>query len=69
MLYGDVNLDGVVSVRDKTLVNKYVAGVIELTSEQLVAGDVNGDGCVDDEDATLISQYSMGLINCFPVEN
>ena len=68
MLYGDINQDGVVDVRDATIIKKYSAGILELTDEQLIAADVNGDGFVNDDDATLISQYYMGLINFFPVE-
>lgn len=68
MLYGDINQDGVVDVRDTTIIKKYSTGILELTYEQLIAADVNGDGFVNDDDATLISQYYMGLINFFPVE-
>lgn len=68
VLYGDINQDGVVDVRDATIIKKYSAGILELTDEQLIAADVNGDGFVNDDDATLISQYYMELINFFPVE-
>lgn len=68
ILYGDVNLNGAVSVADSTLIQKYLAHTATLTSEQLVAADVNGDGAVTTKDVTLIQMYVSNLIDSFPVE-
>lgn len=56
-LYGDVNGDGAVTVTDATAVQKYCAGLISLSNEQLELADFNGDGRVNVTDATLIQKY------------
>lgn len=67
--YGDVNLDGTVSVFDATVIRLYLDNQITLTKEQMLAADVNGDGEITDSDALEIQNYIAGLITSFPVEN
>ena len=43
----DVDLDGLVSVTDATLLQKYVVGIATLTDDQKLLADCNGDGAVD----------------------
>ena len=69
VMYGDVDLDGVISIKDSTQVQKYISALVELSDEQFVAADVNGDGYVNVTDSTLISQYRAGIITSFPVES
>ena len=68
VLYGDANLDGTIDIKDKTTIQRYLAGIRELTVEQFVAADVDGDGIVDIKDVNLISHYCAGNIQSFPVE-
>ena len=68
VIYGDVNLNGTVTASDATEIQKYAAGLVDLTLEQLMAADVNGDGLVNSNDATLIQKYVASLITVFPVE-
>lgn len=68
VLYGDVNLDGVVSTIDATVVQRYIAQTQEFIQEQIVAADVNGDGTVNSLDATYIQRYAANMITSFPVE-
>ena len=68
-MYGDVNEDGVVDVRDVVMVMQYILDLQELTEEQLQAADVNGDGEVDVRDVTMIMQYVLGIIDEFDVSN
>ncbi|MCD8026694.1 MAG: dockerin type I repeat-containing protein [Clostridiales bacterium] len=56
LVYGDVDLDGVVTVADVTLVQKASALLVTLTDEQTVLADVNGDGRVSVLDATCIQK-------------
>ncbi len=51
---GDVNLDGKVSLKDASLIQRYVAGLTTLTDEQITAADANGDGAVTTVDALTI---------------
>lgn len=65
--YGDVNLDGEVTISDATLTQKYLAGLELLSDEQLILADVNGDGEVTINDVTEIQKYLAGLIEEFSV--
>lgn len=67
-LLGDVNQDGVVSIVDATMIQKYLADMITLTTSQKEAADVNRDGVVDLKDVTYIQKYLAGIINEFPDE-
>ncbi len=69
VLYGDVDLDGRVSIKDSTQIQKYVAQMVDLNTEQFIAGDVNGDGYVNVTDSTLINEFMSGIITSFPVES
>lgn len=52
----DVDLDGLVSVTDATLLQKYVVGIATLTDDQKLLADCNGDGVIDVRDATYIQK-------------
>ncbi len=68
IIFGDVDLDGEVTVNDATKVQLYVSHYTTLNAEQLYAADVDGDGEVTVKDATYIQQYVANLISKFPVE-
>lgn len=55
-MLGDINGDGVISIRDKTLLSKYLYYDEILSSEQLKAADINQDGKVNEEDMTLLQE-------------
>ncbi|MDP4119976.1 MAG: dockerin type I repeat-containing protein [Bacillota bacterium] len=59
--------NGGVSLKDATMIQKYLAGVISLTPYQKVAGDVNGDLTLNLKDATMIQKYLASLIMEFPI--
>ncbi|MBW6463117.1 MAG: CHAP domain-containing protein [Bacillota bacterium] len=59
--YGDVIGNGIVDVRDVTLVMQHVLKVRELDYGQLVPADVNRDGVIDVLDVTLIMRYILGF--------
>ncbi len=63
ILYGDVNGDGIVSIRDATLVQMYLAQMVEFDAAQLLAADADGNGTVDINDVTRIQQYLVGMID------
>ena len=58
-LAGDVNLDGVVDVRDAILALQYIAGNAELSEKQIAAADVNADSAVNVSDVVIIMQKCM----------
>ena len=62
VVLGDVNLDGTVTVNDVTLLQKYLAAIVTLNNEQLLAADYNRDGMITIYDCTLIQMKASGLI-------
>ena len=65
--FGDVDGDGVITLKDVELVGSHVIGEISLSPDQLYRADVNGDGRVDAIDGMMIKQYYEGVIETFPV--
>ena len=66
--FGDLNVDGAISVDDARIALRYSVGLEGTPSRILVkVGDVNGDGKITIDDARLILRYSVGLDDTFPV--
>ena len=59
---GDVDGDGRVTIKDATLVQRYTAGIMELTDAQLEAADFNEDGAVNIEDVTALQKSVAGMV-------
>ena len=59
VLIGDVDNDGIVSIKDATIIQRYINGVntINDTEEFKLATDTNGDGSIDILDVTVIQHY------------
>ena len=68
IVYGDVDLDGKVAVTDATDIQRHIAKVATLTSDQLKAAMVSGESQVTIMDATYIQQLIAKIISKFPVE-
>ncbi|MEE1397780.1 MAG: lectin-like protein [Ruminococcus sp.] len=54
--YGDVNEDGVVTVADIVLLQKYLLAAKTLSNDQWLAADMNQDGAVNGFDLALLRQ-------------
>ncbi|MBE6050804.1 MAG: cellulase [Clostridium sp.] len=66
IIYGDVDGDKKVNVKDLLAIKQFVAGVdVKINSRN---ADVNGDGKVDLFDTILIQQYLKRVITKFPAE-
>ncbi|MGN0502562.1 MAG: lectin like domain-containing protein [Ruminococcus sp.] len=61
-LYGDVNGDGVLTVADSTLIQKYCAELVKFTDEQIAIADMNKNGAIDIGDATKIQRVIAGIL-------
>ena len=59
---GDVDLSGVLDIRDATLIQSYAASIKELSDYQLSLADVNGDGTVNVSDATQIQRILAEIV-------
>ena len=58
-LNGDVNLDGVISIDDVSVLLSHVLGNIHLTGQALLNADVNGDGVISIDDISTLLYISM----------
>ena len=65
-LIGDANADGIISINDTTIIQKYNVGIISsLTEYGMMCADVNHDGNVNTRDATLIQMRVANVITSF----
>ncbi|MBE6734964.1 MAG: starch-binding protein [Ruminococcaceae bacterium] len=69
-IYGDADIDGVVTIKDATLIQKYIADIegADLEGVAFTQANVNGDAAVNVRDATYIQKYVAGIESIFPVE-
>ena len=59
---GDADGDGIVTVKDVTEIQRFIAELTDFTDEQKNAADVDGNGVVDISDATLLQRYLAEFI-------
>ena len=55
-LLGDIDCDGKLTVRDATALQKYVAGMVGLNTQDKINADFNEDGKINVRDATAIQK-------------
>jgi mannan endo-1,4-beta-mannosidase len=67
-LYGDINLDGKVSIMDVIYLNKYMANAIQLNAEALGNADCASGSGINSADATALLQYIVQLVKVLPVQ-
>ena len=60
---GDINIDGLVNVKDYILVRQHLLKIISLNSNQLKLADFNGDGKISSADYIQIKKQILGLNN------
>ena len=63
-IYGDVDMNGEINIRDVTRIQKYAAHYIQFTDAQFILADVNQNGRVDVQDVTIAmakAQMSLNL--------
>jgi endoglucanase len=65
VLWGDVNVDGIVDIRDVTTLNQYLIKAVDLTGQGKLNADVINDGAVDVSDLGQIKKYILKLISKF----
>lgn len=66
VLFGDVTLDGKVSLADAVLLNKAVADMVDLSEQAHDNADCNQDGEVNGADALVLVKFLVHLINSLP---
>lgn len=67
-IWGDVDDDGEATIIDVTLIQRHLAGVIELDEAAQKRGTVSGEDELTIIDATLIQRRLVDIIDHYPVE-
>ena len=68
ILYGDVDLDGAVSLTDAIVLNKYLAGMVVLSDAALANANcyLDPDSNLNEEDTTYLMRFVIRLIDDLP---
>lgn len=66
-ILGDADMSGKVNVKDATLIQKHVAGLVVIENEGLLAADADLNGTINVKDATAIQKYVAGMDTGFPI--
>ena len=66
-LYGDVNLDGEIDITDCVLLNKCLAGAVELNKTAERNADVDQNNEIDTSDTIYLLQFLIRVIDTLPV--
>ncbi len=62
---GDANCDGIIDIRDITVVNQSIIKAIELDEQGKLNSDVIADGKVDVADLGQLKKFVLGLVKSF----
>ena len=60
-IYGDADKNGKITVDDATLMQKFIAQLEPMNSDDSVICDVSGDGKVSIDDVTLVQKFAAGM--------
>ena len=66
--YGDVNVDGDVTIADAVLLNKYLVNSATLTDTQKANADCQFDSKVTSTDTLAILKYIVGTVDTLPIK-
>ena len=61
MIYGDVNIDGIITVVDATIVQKYIVNMAHLDNVNQKLADVDVDAVITIKDATAVQKYIVNV--------
>lgn len=65
VIKGDANLDGMITIDDATTIQKYLANIITLDDEQLLASNTDKDADINIIDVTVLQKVLAGIISGF----
>ncbi len=68
-MYGDVDNDGIITVKDALAVLKDAVGAQKLDAVHIKTADVDNSGKISVRDALFILKYVVGTIDRFPVDS
>ena len=67
VVYGDINLDGAISLLDVIFINKYLANALDLSDVQMKNADCCNDGAVNGADVTALLKHIVRIVEQLPV--
>ena len=67
LILGDVDLDGNISVKDATLIQKHIAKLDTLSANSLICADVDGDSKVAITDTSNIQKFVAKIQTNYPI--
>ena len=65
-LYGDINMDGSITLSDAVMLNKEVADTVSLSDAALRNADCNLDGEVNGSDAIILMKFLTRILSSLP---
>ena len=65
-LYGDINMDGSITLSDAVMLNKKVADTVSLSDAALRNADCNLDGEVNGSDAIILMKFLTRILSSLP---
>ncbi len=63
VIMGDVDGDGVVSVKDVSLIQIYIGRLCDFNEMQMLSADTDGDGIISILDVAMVQTHLVGLID------
>ena len=69
LLYGDVNFNGVIDIKDATLLQSDIVLYVRLNDLEKKVGDVNFSSTIEISDATNVQMYVAKYIDTLPVKS
>lgn len=66
VMCGDINLDGNVTLADVVLLNKSIAGSVDLSTDAIANSDCDGSGVLGAEDALVLLRFLVQLVDTLP---
>lgn len=67
LIYGDVNMDNTVNIKDATLIQKFAAKFFKFNDTETMCADINSDGKVNIKDATAIQKHTAKIETSLPI--
>lgn len=64
--YGDINLDGAITLSDVVIMNKAISGTVTLNDEATANADVNEDNQVDASDTLTLLKFVVQIVDTLP---
>ena len=66
---GDLNGDGVIDIKDATVIQKMIVGMVDSNSVEFIVSDIDDDNNITSQDSTAIQKYIAGIVTQLGANN